>query len=148
GLAAYVRALDPAACPANGWERVTAGAAIADALRAAAAARAALAHRDRDTALVMIQAARMLLGDLAEHYDGPALAGERQRLTVASFELADIAEAVRRADPEAEGRLAAWLRRAPSWRTALLSAEPSSLYDPVRLAAALHPRQAAPSSLR
>jgi hypothetical protein len=85
----------------------------------------------------MIQASRAQLGDLAEHYDGPALAGERQRLTSASFELADAAEAVRRGDPGADARLAAWLERAPLWRTALLSAEPRSLYNPARLAAAL-----------
>jgi hypothetical protein len=141
GLAAYVRALDPAACAGGGTgggsERVTAGTAVADALRAAAAARAALAHRDRLTALVMIQAARIQLGDLAEHFDGPGLAGERERLTRASFELADIADAVRRADPAADERLAGWLKRAPSWRSALLQAEPRSLYDKGRLETAL-----------
>ena len=89
GLAAYVRALDPAACPSDGWQAVTAGATIADALRAAAAARAALAHRDGAAAVVMIQAARAQLGDLAERFDGPALAAERQRLTTASFELTE-----------------------------------------------------------
>ena len=137
GLAGYVRALSPAACSASGSEAVTAGAAIADALRAAAATRAALAHHDEPTALAMIQAARAQLGDLAEHYDGPDLAGQRQRLTRASFDLADIAEAVRRNDPGADGRVAGWLRRAEAWRPALLKAEPRSLYDPGRLATAL-----------
>ena len=137
GLAAYVRALDPAVCPSSGWEPVTAGAAIADSLRAAAAARAALAHRDRPTALVMIQAARAQLGELAEHYDGPTLTAEHKRLTNASYVLADIAEAVRRADPGADGRLAGWERGAGEWRPALLKAEPQSLYDPGRLTAAL-----------
>jgi hypothetical protein len=147
GLAAYVRALDPAACPARTPETVTAGAAIADALRAAVAARGALARRDPATALVMIQASRAQLGDLAEHYDGPTLAEERQRLTSASFELADAAEAVRRGDPGADARLAAWLERAPSWRTALLSAEPHSLYNAARLAAALRTGSRASNAL-
>ena len=139
GLAAYVRALDPAACPGVGWEKVSAQATIADVLRAIAAARAALARRDGAAALVMIQAARAQLGDLAEHFDGPALVGERTRLTRASFELADAADAVRRADPGADARLGAWLKAAPAWRAALLKAEPRSLYDAGRLAAALAP---------
>ena len=137
GLAAYVRALDPAACASGDWERVRAGAAIADAVRAAATARAALAHHDGPTVVVMIQAARMQLGDVAEHYDGPALAGERKRLTSASFELADIADAVRRGDAGADSLLAAWLKAAPAWRAALLRGEPRSLYDAGRLAGAL-----------
>jgi hypothetical protein len=137
GLAAYVGALGPAACPSGASEPVTAGAAISDALRAANAARGALARRDAAAALTMIQAARAQLGDLADHFDGPALAGERQGLTRASFELADIAEAVRRGDPGADASLAFWLKRAPTWRTALLNAEPGSLYNPARLAAAL-----------
>jgi hypothetical protein len=137
GLAAYVRALDPSVCQSGGWEPVTAGAAIADSLRAAAAARGALAHRDGPAALAMIQAARAQLGELAEHYDGPALAGERERLARTSFELADIADAVRRADPGADGRLVGWLRGAEGWRAQLLKAERQSLYDPGRLAAAL-----------
>lgn len=143
GLAAYVRALDPAACPrggeGGGWEKVTASAAIADVLRAAGAARAALAHHDAPTALVMVQAARAELGELAEHFDGPALADERRRLTNASFELADVADAVRRGDPSADARVAGWLKRAPTWREALLRAEPLSLYDPEQLAKALVP---------
>ena len=141
GLAAYVRALDPAACPrgdeGGGWEKVTAQAAIGDTLRAAAAARAALSRHDGPTALLMIQAARAQLGELAEHFDGADLAGERTRLASASFELADAAEAVRRADPGADTRLGAWLKAAPAWRAALLRAEPRSLYDAGRLAAAL-----------
>ncbi|MDB5482873.1 MAG: hypothetical protein JWO83_3926 [Caulobacteraceae bacterium] len=150
GLAAYVRALNPAACAdggaGGGFERVTAAAAIADVLRAAAA-RAALAHRDGPVALAMIQAARAQLGDLAEHFDGRALTAERQRLTHASFELAYIADAVRRTDPGADRRLAAWLRRAPAWRAALLNAEPRSLYDKGRVETALSGGQApAPSS--
>ncbi len=137
GLAAYVRALDPAACPAPISEPVTAGGAFNDALRAATAARGALAHRDGATAVVMIQAARAQLGDLAERFDGAGLTGERERLTRASFELGDIAEDVRRDDPAADASIAGWLKRAPAWQAALLSAEPRSLYAPSRLSAAL-----------
>ena len=112
-------------------------AAIADALRAVAAARAALVIGDGATALVMIQAARAQLGELAEHFGGAELAGERARLASASFELADAAEAVRRADPGADARLGVWLKAASAWRAVLLKAEPRSLYDAGRLAAAL-----------
>jgi hypothetical protein len=137
GLAAYVRALGPPACPAGPSEPVTADAAIADALRAAAAAQGALSRRDDATALVMIQAARAQLGDLADRFDGPGLADERSQLTRASFALADIAETVRAGDPGADARLAAWASAAARWRAALLKAEPRSLYASARLAAAL-----------
>jgi hypothetical protein len=137
GLAAYVRALDPTICPAGPPEPVTASAAMADALRAAAAAQGALSRRDSATALVMIQAARTQLGDLADRFDGPGLADQRQQLERASFELADIAEAIRGNGPAGAASLSSWLRRAPEWRAALLKAEPSSLYNPARLAVAL-----------
>jgi hypothetical protein len=141
GLAAYVRALGPAACPAGGSERVTADAAIADAVRAIAAAQGALSRRDGATALVMIQAARAQLGDLADRFEGPGLVEQRQQLVRLSFELGDVAEAIRQGDPGADGRLATWLQRAPIWRSALLNAAPRSLYDPARLAMALGPRR-------
>jgi hypothetical protein len=89
----------------------------------------------------MIQAARAQLGDLADHFDGLALAGERARLTAASFALADIAEGIRRGEPGSDSSLAAWRNRAPEWRAALLKAETRSLYTPDRLAASLAKRE-------
>ena len=137
GLAAYVRALSPAACGPGGWEAVTAQGAIFDTLRAVAAAQGAMRRGDGATAIVMIQAARAQLGDLAERYAGGALAGERQSLVRASIALGAIADEARRGEPEASESLAVWLNDAHAWRGAVLRTQSLSLYDPGRLALAL-----------
>jgi hypothetical protein len=56
GLAAYVDALGPAACPIRPRTPVTAATLMADARRALAAARAELAAGERPTAVLMIAA--------------------------------------------------------------------------------------------
>lgn len=130
-LVAYVRAMGPAACRGSGVEPLTASDAITDVRRAAVAAQSALARHDPETAKVMIQAARAGLGNLAERYDGPALALERRRLADAALDLARIA------GPDASRRLATWIARSGHWETPILSHEARSLYNPLRLAVAL-----------
>jgi hypothetical protein len=102
-----------------------------------AAADAALARRDAATTLVMIQAARAQLGDIAERFNGAALAPERERVATASYALADVGDLVRRGAQAADGSLDAWLATSPRWRAPLLKAEARSLYEPGRLTAAL-----------
>ena len=111
GLAAYVRALHPAACPSVRSEAVTVGSGISDVLRDVAAADAALARRDAATTLVMIQAARAQLGDIAERFNGAALAPERERVATASYALADVGDLVRRG-----ARRRRTDRSTPGWR--------------------------------
>ena len=142
GLAAYVRALDPAACGAGAWAPVTADDALADVRRAVVAAQGALARHDAATALVMIQAARARLGDVAERYAGPALASERHGLERSSLDLGAIEDQIRRAQPGTGERLALWLTRGRPLRAALVRLEGRSLYDRGRLAAALVARSA------
>ncbi len=141
GLAAYVRALSPGACPATAREPVTAEAALADVHRAAAAAIAALDHHDAPSAVLMIEAARTQLGDIAERYAGATLAPQRDALGLASAELA--AAQSRLSGPDAardrdaaRAALVIWLVRAPAWSAQVVAAEPRSLYAPSRLAAA------------
>ena len=134
GLGAYVRALSPGACPTAASEPVTATQALADVRRAAAAAIAALDHADTPSAVLMIEAARSQLGDIAERYPGEALAPQRRALALASAEL-DAAQAdATRNTATARAALVIWLAREPAWSATVLAAEPQSLYAPARLA--------------
>src|SRR6185369_4273920 len=54
GLAVYVRALDPAQCPAGGDRPLTVASLMADVGRALAAAEGALKAGDRPTAVTMV----------------------------------------------------------------------------------------------
>ncbi len=133
GLAAYVRALTPDACPATDTEPLRATAAIADARRAVRAALAALAHHDKPSAAVMLEAARAQLGALAERYPAEATPAARTALSVADLDLAaDLAD-LRAGRPVAD-RLADWLGRSGDWADRLVRDEPRSLYSPEVLA--------------
>jgi hypothetical protein len=140
GLAAYVRAMDPAACSTNDVEPVTAGRDLTDVRRAMAAAKDALARGDAQTAIVMLQAARAGLGTLAERYDGPKLSGIRKELTDAAHELSRAADEARRPGPAASRDLAAWTARSGGWEARTLRAAPLSLYDRSHLAKILAAR--------
>ncbi len=142
GVAAYVRALSPAACPAGAGEPLRVESAIDDARRAARAALAALAHGDPPAAVAMVEAARAQLGAIAERYGASDLAVSRRSLAVADLDLAATLAAIRRHDPAAPDRLIAWLARSEAWAAALRRQESRSLYSPTALA------RAAPVSLR
>lgn len=129
GLAAYVRALDPAACPAKGQPR-SAEALLADTDRAIVAAQTALTAGDAATALTLIAAARATLGRIDERYAGLTASGERLRQADAA--LAKAAQAVREGAPDASARLAAW--RPPDLAATLAREAETSLFNPARLA--------------
>jgi len=136
GLAAYVRALSPGACPAAATEPLTAAAALADVRRSVLAAMAALDHGDGPSAALMAEAARSQLGDIDERYAGAALAPVRRRLELAAGDL-EAGEADARRDlAAARADLAIWLQTEPGWAGDVIAAEGASLYDPTRLAAA------------
>jgi hypothetical protein len=136
GLAAYVRALSPGACPAASREPVTASGAVADVRRAVLTAIAALDRDDLPAADLMIEAARSQLGDIDERYPGAALSPVRQALSLASDELAAAGADAGRDPGGARAGLVIWLAKEPKWSAAVLAAEPQSLYAPARLAAA------------
>jgi len=137
GLAAYVRALSPAACAAGPEEPVTLAGDLEDARRAASAARAALIRGEPDVAVVMMQAARSRLGVIAERFAGHALG--RQRRTLAALDLdlaADLAEA-RQSSERARTGIDLWLSRLEEATRDLHALEARSLYSPDRLAMTL-----------
>jgi hypothetical protein len=136
GLAAYVRALSPSGCPAAATEPVTAAGALADVRRAVMAAIAALDHGDGPAAVVMLEAARSQLGDIDERYAGPALAPVRRSLELAASDLAGAAADARRNAVAPRTDLVIWLADEPHWSAQVTAAEPASLYNPARVAAA------------
>jgi hypothetical protein len=136
GLAAYVRALSPRACPAAQSQAVTAKSALADVRRTLAAALAALDHRDGPSAALMIEAARSQLGDVDERYAGADLANARRVLEQAALDLQAAQADVGRDLGAGRRELEIWLAREPKWASGVVAAAPASLYNPVRLAAA------------
>ena len=124
GLAAYVRALSPAACPKARTEPIHASGYVADARRAVRAGRLALAHADKATAALMIGSARSQLGLIYERYDTPLLEGDRTALKGAD----------RVGDPKADALLAAWLTGSKGWAAQVERDQDRSLFNPRRLA--------------
>lgn len=137
GLAAYVRALDPAACPTPPRQPLSVALLMADARRALHAAQASAATGDRPTAVVMVAAARARLGLIDERFSAdPALQPDRKALRAADARLAALQQTLRtpRADPAPA--LAAWLSQSRPLEAALARHEPRSLFDPDHLAQA------------
>jgi hypothetical protein len=133
GLAAYVRALSPDACPRADREPLGAAVYIDNARRAVHAAIAALDRNDADTAVFIAQAARSQLGLIYERYDQPQGDASRAALRAADLELAAAADAIRAHDSHARDRLTAWLAGAPSWIAVVERQEPRSLFNARRL---------------
>ena len=129
GLTAYVRALRPAACPAEARRAVSVAHDLDAATRAVRAADAAFAAGDRAAGRLLVAAARSELGGIDERYAG--LARSQRRLDAADRALAAVVGA-----PDPRPQLAAWLADAPRWSRVLRRAERRSLYDRRRLAAA------------
>lgn len=131
GLAAYVRALDPAACgPAM---PLRADDYLGDAISGVIAADGALQAGDRGTALVMVAAARTRLGRLDERFAGlpRSLAGLRR----ANAGLVRLEARIRAGDPRARGAISGWIRSAEALSPGLRRDEPRSLFSAEGLAA-------------
>ncbi|KRB43927.1 hypothetical protein [Phenylobacterium sp. Root700] len=126
GLADYVRALSPQACPAAASRAVTMSGLMDDTRRAALAAETA---PDTATALVMVSAARARLGLIDERYAGPQLSAERAALRAADRRLADVAQALRAGPPNPRKRLAAWRLEASKLELQLRRREALSLFN-------------------
>jgi hypothetical protein len=136
GLAAYVRALDPAACPANARRPLGVALLMGDARRALRTAQAMAARGDRPTAVTMVAGARARLGLVDERFAEPALARDRQALRAADARLAALQQALREGRPGAAASLAAWLKDSLALEATLKRHEPASLFDPGHLAQA------------
>jgi len=136
GLAAYVRALSPAACPAQASEPMTAAGALADVRRTLRAAIEAIDRGDGRSAALMVASARTQLGDIHERYAAASLAPQREALERAAADLAAAESDARRGTASARGNLTAWLAGEPDWARGVVAAAPQSLYNPATLALA------------
>jgi len=133
GLAAYVRALSPEACPTAAREPLTAAVYIDNSRRAVRASLGALDRGDAETAAFLAGAARTPLGLVYERYDQPNADDARAALHAADLELAAAAQAIRDHDSRARERLIAWLAESRAWARTLEREEPASLFNPARL---------------
>jgi len=136
GLAAYVRALGPAACPEHARQPLTVALLMDDARRALRAAQATAREGDRATAIVMVASARARLGLIDERFSDPALAPARAALRAADARLAAAQAALRQDRPDATTALAAWLEDSRGLEASLARREAVSLFDPGHLARA------------
>lgn len=140
GLADYVRALSPSACPKASETAIRPADLITDARRALDAAEALANQGDRAGADVMVQGARARLFLIDERYADPALAADRARLRETDHALLDLREALRTGAPDALARLARARAGLAPMSAALARHEARSLFDPARLSVALDGR--------
>jgi len=129
GLAAYVRAMSPTACPPVGIEAVSVRSDVSDARRAVLASLAALGRGDEPTAIAMAGAARSVLGQIAERYAAPGLEEDVRSLRVADLDLAAAADLLRRPNAGAREALSNWLERSTEWSRSLQADEARSYYN-------------------
>lgn len=128
GLADYVAALTPAACPAAATVPVTLAGHLADARRALAAAATA---PDPATAARMISAARAALFHVDERYR--ALPAETRRLRSVAARLATLQTLARAGAPRLARDIDRWLADSHRLERRLAAREAESLYAPARL---------------
>lgn len=142
GLAAYVRALDPAACPADPRQPLSVKLLMDDARRALAAAQAAQAQGDRPTAVTLVAGARARLGLIDERFSAdPRLISDLQALRGADARLAQLQADLREGRPEAAQGIAAWLTNSKDFEATLTRHSGLSLFNPDNLAQAAAKRR-------
>ncbi|HVR90769.1 MAG TPA: hypothetical protein VHG29_06720 [Novosphingobium sp.] len=134
GLAAYVRALDPARCGTpqpitltRDLQRIDGALETATRLTAAG---------DGATALVLVASARSGLGLIDERYSAGRLRRAAAGLRSAAIELGRIERLLPGGPAAARARIEHWLRDSERWRPALRRTEAASLYNPALLSAA------------
>jgi hypothetical protein len=136
GLAAYVRALDPAVCPVTAQQPVTVRSVMGEAVRAVRAADAALAHKDGEAAILMLASARTQLGLVHERFMAPDLAREREAIEASDLGLSALQAGIRGRKKDLSADLAIWQAEAKRLTERLETSQSRSLFDPVRLAEA------------
>lgn len=131
GLAAYVRAIRPDACPLASDEPITVAALLDDAVAATDAAR----DTDAATARLMLSSARWTLGRIDERYATTGLGAIREKIRAADRGLADIQKSLDGAAVADLQRIDEWQRMFAGLRPAIETASSRSLFNPERLSA-------------
>ena len=138
GLADYVRALSPTACPDSAMQPVTAAGLIADSRRAMASAQTLAERGDQAAAGVMVQAARARLFLVDERFSAAALSDRRALIRRADRRLEQIAEHMRSRAPTSGTEISDWIADSREWEAKVNGGERLSLFNRQRLAAAAH----------
>ena len=133
GLATYVRALSPGACPKTDRIAQTPHDRLDDIRRALRAADGALARHDAKTADVMVASARSQLGLIYERYPGDGLERPRAELKAADLGLASLRDEIDRDGKQARVHIAEWIASSSSLENSLVRDEDRSLFNPQRL---------------
>lgn len=128
GLHDYVQALGPAYCGADRPEKVTLAGDMQAVRRAVLAAIGAIDRNDPETAIVVVQAARQMLGQVDERFGLLDGAG-RLALHQAGRDLGEVERVVGGDAADAKVRLTEWLARLDSVTAALAPLEDRSLYN-------------------
>ena len=126
-IAAYVRALKPAACSKETSIPITLDGKITDLEWAVSLAHKAYADGDSATGRDLLAAARSTLGSIDERYQLAGLEGSRAELASASETLFGIQE-----NPT-DSAWKRWRHEWPAHKRALRVAEPKSLFNPAVL---------------
>lgn len=135
GLAAYVRALSPDACPALSVRVLTVSERLEDVRRAMRAADGALARGDAETADAMLLAARDGLGQIDERYAGPGLEGDRAAIRASDLELKALRGRLAGDAKAARQGIAEWIAGSRALERRLRRDEGRSLFNPARIGA-------------
>ncbi len=141
-IAAYVAALDSAACPKEP-AKTTLDAAMKDARRALLTAQAAFESGDAETASFLLLAARGALGRVHQRLQGDRLEKERATLTALSAAIGD----VRAAAGDKQAALAGMptlLDQFDAAQRSLRRARKKTLFEPKALRRWLEAREEAP----
>ncbi|HTA64711.1 MAG TPA: hypothetical protein VK753_04325 [Xanthomonadaceae bacterium] len=134
GLATYVRALSPEACPTVAERPIRLSDEVSDARAAVQAAQFAFDLHDRAATRLMLASARSALGLIDERYAAPGLARDRNLLRDVDLQLAAIQAAVDDGAADVPLRIAAWLATTTRWSAPLANDEESSLFNTARIA--------------
>ena len=140
GLASYVRALNPTACPAKARQPLTVALLMSDARRALKAGQERIRAGDEASAILMVASARSRLGLIDERYAAPVLAKPRADLRAADRRLEAIQASLHDHRPGADREIATWLATSRGLEAELASKQRLSLFDPDRLAQAVKRR--------
>lgn len=129
GLAAYVRAIRPDACPPAIDEPITVSALLDDIEAATDAAR----DTDAATAHLMLSSARWTLGRIDERYTTAELDAVRVKIRAADRGLANIQKSLDGGEEAGLQQIDDWQRMFAVLRPAIERASPRSLFNPERL---------------
>ena len=130
-LAAYVRALNSSACPADGGRPLRLAAMLGEVGTAVDLARRAYAEGDSATGRALLAAARSTLGAIDERFQTAGLDAARTELRAADAQIHSLRQTQR------AGAWNEWERRWPKRKQMLRAVERRSLFNPAVLRQAL-----------